>query len=114
MVGTLRFAHPTAPLDNHFGGQRRCSGPQALPCGLVIASEAKQSIAPQKERMDCFVATLLAMTKRARLWTMVLAVKGVAPNPKHYREGSSLRAKRSNPSRHKRKESIASSLRSSQ
>jgi hypothetical protein len=23
----------------------------------VIASEAKQSIAPQKERMDCFVAT---------------------------------------------------------
>jgi hypothetical protein len=23
---------------------------------IVIASEAKQSIAPQKERMDCFVA----------------------------------------------------------
>jgi len=29
---------------------------------FVIASEAKQSIVPQKERMDCFVATLLAMT----------------------------------------------------
>jgi hypothetical protein len=28
----------------------------------VIASEAKQSIAPPKERMDCFVALLLAMT----------------------------------------------------
>src|SRR6266702_6085960 len=28
----------------------------------VIASEAKQSISPQKERMDCFVAALLAMT----------------------------------------------------
>jgi hypothetical protein len=28
----------------------------------VIASEAKQSIAPRKEKMDCFVAALLAMT----------------------------------------------------
>src|SRR6185312_1156362 len=28
----------------------------------VIASEAKQSISPRKERMDCFVASLLAMT----------------------------------------------------
>jgi len=28
----------------------------------VIASAAKQSIVPRKERMDCFVATLLAMT----------------------------------------------------
>jgi hypothetical protein len=30
--------------------------------GFVIASEAKQSIEQRKERMDCFVATLLAMT----------------------------------------------------
>src|SRR3978361_630450 len=29
----------------------------------VIASEAKQSILPRKERMDCFVASLLAMTE---------------------------------------------------
>src|SRR6266849_3875534 len=29
---------------------------------FVIASEAKQSIAPRKGRMDCFVASLLAMT----------------------------------------------------
>jgi len=28
----------------------------------VIASEAKQSISPNKGRMDCFVASLLAMT----------------------------------------------------
>jgi hypothetical protein len=28
----------------------------------VIASEAKQSIVPHEERMDCFVASLLAMT----------------------------------------------------
>ena len=28
----------------------------------VIASEAKQSMEPRKERMDCFVASLLAMT----------------------------------------------------
>src|SRR5258708_33787738 len=30
----------------------------------VIASAAKQSIAPRKERMDCFVAALLAMASR--------------------------------------------------
>jgi hypothetical protein len=30
----------------------------------VIASEAKQSISQHKERMDCFVAPLLAMTAR--------------------------------------------------
>jgi hypothetical protein len=29
---------------------------------FVIASEAKQSMALRKERMDCFVASLLAMT----------------------------------------------------
>jgi len=29
---------------------------------LVIASEAKQSILLRKERLDCFVASLLAMT----------------------------------------------------
>jgi hypothetical protein len=29
----------------------------------VIASEAKQSISPHKEAMDCFVASLLAMTE---------------------------------------------------
>jgi hypothetical protein len=29
---------------------------------FVIASEAKQSNFPSKERMDCFVAALLAMT----------------------------------------------------
>ncbi|QOZ30732.1 hypothetical protein XH92_02530 [Bradyrhizobium sp. CCBAU 53421] len=29
---------------------------------LVIASEAKQSIVPRRDRMDCFVASLLAMT----------------------------------------------------
>jgi hypothetical protein len=34
----------------------------------VIASEAKQSISPRKERMDCFVATLLAMT----IWAMTI------------------------------------------
>jgi predicted GIY-YIG superfamily endonuclease len=30
----------------------------------VIASAAKQSILPHKERMDCFVASLLAMTEK--------------------------------------------------
>src|SRR5260370_15599732 len=32
------------------------------PSQAVIASGAKQSILPHKERMDCFVASLLAMT----------------------------------------------------
>jgi hypothetical protein len=46
---------------------------------------------------------------------MVSAVKGIAPGPKRWRpEPPSLRAKRSNPSRNKKKEWIASSLRSSQ
>jgi hypothetical protein len=31
-------------------------------CHSVIAGAAKQSIAPQKESMDCFVAALLATT----------------------------------------------------
>jgi hypothetical protein len=32
-------------------------------CVIVIASEAKQSMLPRKGRMDCFVASLLAMTE---------------------------------------------------
>jgi hypothetical protein len=34
---------------------------------LVIASEPKQSIAPHEGRMDCRVASLLAMTRHALL-----------------------------------------------
>jgi len=30
---------------------------------FVIASEAKQSISPRHEKLDCFVASLLAMTR---------------------------------------------------
>src|SRR4029078_283104 len=43
----------------------------------VIASEAKQSIAPRKERMDCFVALLLAMTWK---WFLILAARGISEN----------------------------------
>jgi hypothetical protein len=32
-------------------------------CFSVIASEAKQSILPLRSEMDCFVASLLAMTE---------------------------------------------------
>jgi hypothetical protein len=35
--------------------------PRILP---VIASKAKQSIASAKRKMDCFVATLLATTRK--------------------------------------------------
>jgi len=37
---------------------------------VVIASEAKQSISPPKERMDCFAS--LAMTRMARRLTAVM------------------------------------------
>ena|GEM_PF-5020389 len=40
----------------------------------VIASEAKQSIPPHEERMDCFVASLLAMTERAEAYRTTAAV----------------------------------------
>jgi hypothetical protein len=44
---------------------------------IVIASEAKQSIVPQ-ERMDCFVASLLAMTEVASPRTTAAKDKGCA------------------------------------
>jgi hypothetical protein len=47
-------------------GSRECA-PREFPIRIsnsqiVIASAAKQSIVPRKGRMDCFVASLLAMT----------------------------------------------------
>jgi len=42
-----------------------CFRDLAAPSG-VIASEAKQSIWPRNERVDCFVASLLAMTSYLR------------------------------------------------
>jgi hypothetical protein len=46
-----------------FNGSGAWRGENAMAClDTVIASAAKQSIAPRKERKDCFVAALLAMT----------------------------------------------------
>jgi hypothetical protein len=46
--------------------------PEAASDGkIVIASEAKQSISPRNEKMDCFVAALLAMT--AQTYVCLLA-----------------------------------------
>jgi hypothetical protein len=45
--------------------RRPITGPAKQSLELVIASEAKQSIAQQKERVDCFVASLLAMTAKS-------------------------------------------------
>ena len=53
MVGTLRFAHPTVP-ETVIASRRANARP--------MTGSAKQSISPCKERMDCFVASLLAMT----------------------------------------------------
>jgi hypothetical protein len=39
----------------------------------AIASEAKQSISPRKERMDCFVASLLEMTSLIETCIDILA-----------------------------------------
>jgi hypothetical protein len=48
-------------------GSRECAPDDRLreanPCLSVIASAAKQSISLRKERLDCFVASLLAMTE---------------------------------------------------
>src|SRR5829696_2185238 len=45
---------------------RLCAATSVVMTSLsVIASAAKQSIPPRKERMDCFVASLLAMTKES-------------------------------------------------
>jgi hypothetical protein len=45
----------------------------------VIASEAKQSISPRKKgRMDCFVASLLAMTVSNRI-SLAMTVPRRAP-----------------------------------
>ena len=63
MVGSLRLAHPTAPVqvtDSIFKQPRQFS------CSFVIASEAKQSIGVANRKLNCFVASLLAMTKDAR------------------------------------------------
>jgi hypothetical protein len=52
----------------------------------VIASEAKQSIGQRKERMDCFVASLLAMTGLAAgLISDSLGFRFNAPNSERTR-----------------------------
>ena len=50
------------PGASRRGIANACPGTVNVCPGFVIASEAKQSIFPSKERMDCFVASLLAMT----------------------------------------------------
>jgi len=55
-----------AVADRRGGDRGQCETPEVVRRVLssVIASAAKQSIAPQKERMDCFAS--LAMTLRDR------------------------------------------------
>jgi hypothetical protein len=53
-------------VDGNIGTtDGRARSPKTL--SDVIASEAKQSIVKRKERMDCFVASALAMTSRLRV-----------------------------------------------
>jgi hypothetical protein len=43
------------------------------PARFVIASEAKQSIAPRKERMDCFVAEpVIGLAKGETRWLLAM------------------------------------------
>jgi hypothetical protein len=63
-AGATGIRHSPRPLRggrfiNASGAWR---GEGANVCLDVIASEAKQSISLRKGRMDCFVASLLAMT----------------------------------------------------
>src|SRR5882757_3946390 len=52
---------------------------RSSPYSFVIASEAKQSISQRKERMDCFVATLLAMTVIERGCALSAVMAGLDP-----------------------------------
>src|SRR5712675_573967 len=57
----LRRCEPTGRANARRRAPRRSN-----PCLSVIASAAKQSISLRKERLDCFVASLLAMTGSAK------------------------------------------------
>ena len=57
-----RLVSGTDGFDRLQAGAVRGAGVRNDQRTTVIASEAKQSIGPRKERMDCFVASLLAMT----------------------------------------------------
>ena len=54
--GAAHYAVVRCRPGIHWGGRRSAD------LKTVIAIEAKQSMLLQKERMDCFVAALLAMT----------------------------------------------------
>src|ERR1700716_4397217 len=62
-------AHPVFPAPLISGGTTKCKTPgrtcreKAKLYRAVIASEAKQAMTLREERMDCFVASLLAMTR---------------------------------------------------
>jgi hypothetical protein len=66
-AGATGTRHSPRPLsgerDMHNSGASRRENAEVYLA--VIASEAKQSISPRDERMDCFVASLLAMTQLA-------------------------------------------------
>src|ERR1700692_4056468 len=88
-------AHPVFPAPSDFEGKvflqnsgRIAPREQERMSHNVIASEAKQSMLPHKERMDCFAS--LAMTGRLR--TMVRATTGEASWPNSDR---TLRGERS-------------------
>src|SRR4051794_31154873 len=73
---TVEQAHQEAAreaLDNGLGGHEKCSDPEALLSMFVIASEATQSILSSCGSMDCFVASLLAMTERAKFPVVVMS-----------------------------------------
>src|SRR4051794_24731411 len=57
-----RAHHSSAAVQEMVGTSPTLLCPR-YDLGPVIASEAKQSISPRKERMECFVASLLAMTE---------------------------------------------------
>src|SRR6266702_2099077 len=80
-------AHPAFPAPA-FEGEKDRQNPGDWAAGMrrcvlmndpVIASEAKQSIMPRKERMDCFVASLLAMTAKAEQATTAPPSHGWCP-----------------------------------
>jgi hypothetical protein len=61
---------PRAAILSDPGLPFRCFHGPFDPGFTVIASEAKQSIVPRKGGMDCFVASLLAMTAGRQSFTI--------------------------------------------
>jgi hypothetical protein len=62
LLAMTMIASPAQILDSIFKQPDRHCEPTGRANARPMTGSAKQSIVPRKERMDCFIASLLAMT----------------------------------------------------